>query len=492
MCGQHSFSIVKEKKFVELLQSLNPSIKIPCANSFKNLANKRYDNLKIIVKKDLIENKSQIALTTDIWTSINMIPYACITGYYISNNFELRNLLLNFEEIPHPHDSNAIFNVLKMTCIEYQIQNKIISVTTDNASNNVSGVKIFKNWLIENNGIKQVNDFHLRCFAHVINLAVNDGILSITDSIENFRLLVSFIKNSSTRTQILKEKCIEMNINYVKPKKDIKTRWNSTYDMLERALKLKSVFKALFDQNIDFNDFRISEKDWDLFQKLNNFLKIFYEATNILSGSLYSTICVNIPIYEMIIKHLENNEIDKSTIISERANKMLLKFKKNENEINNDLSKTCLLLDPRLKLDYFENENIKNTINNVFKNIYEMNYNKQSVVLTANYNETISNLRQSIFKRQKLNNETEEIKRYLVAANEDESVDPFNWWKLNQNSYPNLCLMAAYFLCIPSTSVPSEQVFSKAGELITKKRNTLSQNNIKISMLLNSWNKMYY
>jgi hypothetical protein len=78
----------------------------------------------------------------------------------------------------------AIFNVLKMTCIEYQIQNKIISVTTDNAWNNGSGVKIFKNWLIESNGIKQVNDFHLRHFVHVINLAVNDGILSITDSIE--------------------------------------------------------------------------------------------------------------------------------------------------------------------------------------------------------------------------------------------------------------------------------------------------------------------
>jgi len=326
---------------------------------------------------------------------------------------------------------------------------------------------------------------------HVINLAVNDGILSITDSIENLRLLVSFIKNSSTRTQILKEKCIELNINYVKLKKDIKTRWNSTYNMLERALKLKSVFKALFDQNINFNDFRISEKDWDLFQKLNNFLKIFYEATNILSGNLYSTICVNIPIYEMIIKHLENNKIDKSTIISECANKMLLKLKKYENEINNDLSKTCLLLDPRLKLDYFENE-VSKILLIICLKIYMKCITINSVVLTTNYDETISNFRQSILKRQKLNNETEEIKRYLAAPNKDKWVDPINWWKLNQNSYPNLCLMAADFLCIPSTDVHSEQVFSKAGELITEKRNTLSQNNIKISMLLNSWKKMYY
>jgi hypothetical protein len=77
------------------------------------LANKRYDNLKIIVKKDLIENKSQIALTTDIWASTNTIPYACITGHYISNSFQSTDLLLNFEEIPHPHDSNGYIQCIK-------------------------------------------------------------------------------------------------------------------------------------------------------------------------------------------------------------------------------------------------------------------------------------------------------------------------------------------------------------------------------------------
>jgi hypothetical protein len=49
--------------------------------------------------------------------------------------------------------------------------------------------------------------------------------------------------------------------------------------------------------------------------------------------------------------------------------------------------------------------------------------------------------------------------------------------------------MAFDLLAIPATSVPSEQVFSKAGDLITKRRNRLSKKNIRILMLLEAWLK---
>ncbi|GET57221.1 ribonuclease H-like domain-containing protein [Rhizophagus irregularis DAOM 181602=DAOM 197198] len=42
------------------------------------------------------------------------------------------------------------------------------------------------------------------------------------------------------------------------------------------------------------------------------------------------------------------------------------------------------------------------------------------------------------------------------------------------------------YICITATSVPSEQAFSKSGELISK-RNRLGDHSIEARMCLNSW-----
>ena len=45
-------------------------------------------------------------------------------------------------------------------------------------------------------------------------------------------------------------------------------------------------------------------------------------------------------------------------------------------------------------------------------------------------------------------------------------------------------------MCIPATSVPSEQAFSKSGELISKRKNRLGNRAIEACMCLNSWLKL--
>jgi hAT family protein len=47
--------------------------------------------------------------------------------------------------------------------------------------------------------------------------------------------------------------------------------------------------------------------------------------------------------------------------------------------------------------------------------------------------------------------------------------------------------MARNYLSIPSTSVPSEQSFSIAKNLITNNRNRLVGKTVRISMCLKSW-----
>ena len=54
------------------------------------------------------------------------------------------------------------------------------------------------------------------------------------------------------------------------------------------------------------------------------------------------------------------------------------------------------------------------------------------------------------------------------------SACALQWWKANRTSYPVIAELARRLLSVPATSVASERLFSRAGDVITKKRNQLS------------------
>jgi len=55
---------------------------------------------------------------------------------------------------------------------------------------------------------------------------------------------------------------------------------------------------------------------------------------------------------------------------------------------------------------------------------------------------------------------------------------PLLWWKERESLYRYLTLLAKKFLSITATSVPSEQLFSTADNLVSEKRSRLTSNNI--------------
>ena len=55
---------------------------------------------------------------------------------------------------------------------------------------------------------------------------------------------------------------------------------------------------------------------------------------------------------------------------------------------------------------------------------------------------------------------------------------PLEWWKANQREYPLLAKLAMLYLCVPGTSVPSERVFSTAGDIVTAQRSRLTSEHV--------------
>lgn len=78
-----------------------------------------------------------------------------------------------------------------------------------------------------------------------------------------------------------------------------------------------------------------------------------------------------------------------------------------------------------------------------------------------------------------------ELRQYLQTKVLDHKHDPMAWWLENNRQYRRLYVLARKYLCVPATSVPSERLFSKAGELISAKRNRLKDKNIDTILFLN-------
>ena len=92
----------------------------------------------------------------------------------------------------------------------------------------------------------------------------------------------------------------------------------------------------------------------------------------------------------------------------------------------------------------------------------------------------------SFFSSLEESNEQNEFDRYLELPQlpKIEENDPFEWWSSNKKAYPILAKLARKYLPIPASSVPSERVFSDAGNHVTAKRNRLNPDMVNYLVFL--------
>lgn len=69
----------------------------------------------------------------------------------------------------------------------------------------------------------------------------------------------------------------------------------------------------------------------------------------------------------------------------------------------------------------------------------------------------------------------------------DLNTNPLEWWRAKDvdGTFRPLIPVIKKFFSVPATSAPSEQLFSKAGELISARRCALSSDTVDMMLFLN-------
>ncbi|KAI3474587.1 hypothetical protein Pfo_029589, partial [Paulownia fortunei] len=500
-----SFSFANKFFFNELIQTTyNPAAKGVPRTTLTRYVKKLYNKSKKELKELLNNVNNKISLCSDIWSDHWQIhSYMGITCHWIDNSWTLQKRLLAFRVFDSPHTAANISQIIFLILEEYNLVNKIFSISFDNAAaNNAS-----------------IGDLKVVCEPSI------DGLKVLDNQLKPIRQAFSYLW---THPHINKQWFRFCKANGVRPKKfprDVPTRWNSTYRLLEESIDYKDLLCQFFVQIIS-TPFHLYPHHWTVCEKICNILKIFNDATLQLS-SVYSPTshlvllnCCNIA----SVLHENINSQDENLVNCTLS--MQLKWKKYFYEIP-DINLIAVVFDPRLKLDglqdllliYYNaltrNENdytidINNiifkirTLLNEFYNEYSSKYGSQSTQVDIHKTSSSSGfkltaaqllLRERTKRPRGSSSSSQELESYFNVSfefndtDDDGEFDILRWWSQKEQTYPILSVMAKEILASPASTVAVEQVFSAGGNILSEKRSTLSPENLEAQACLDDWIK---
>ncbi|KAG8663591.1 hypothetical protein MANES_01G227067v8 [Manihot esculenta] len=278
--------------------------------------------------KALLKDTDKVSVTTDLWKSGQHISYMVVTAHFVDSEWKLQKRTLNFCDVPPPHTGVVICDVLQKCLVEWGIEDKVWTISVDNASYNDVAVRMLKDNLAYKNSLALHGKlFHVRCCAHILNLLVQDGLSEIADIIKNVRESVKHLVASESRRLIFSEIAKQLKLPSKKLLLDCGTRWNATYFMLSAALEFKDVFPR-YQQRDSSYTYLPSEDDWQKVKEVCSFLEEFNEVTNVISGTEYPT--SNLFLHELhsIKKLLDEAHENGNIYMKVMVGKMKCKFDK--------------------------------------------------------------------------------------------------------------------------------------------------------------------
>lgn len=430
-----SFRTVERPSFQRFISFLRPEAAIITRYKFGEWFKEQCS----VAKKGLLQDlgpKTKLSIALDAWSASNHLSFLAIKAYYINDQWQLREVLIDFIPMRGNHTGSSmaaeVFTVLK----EYKATRKFLAVTCDNASNNGTLATSLQKRLADDKVRWSPQENTIPCLAHVINLVVQDIIqhlklapspelddaqslqqrhvsdveetISVPNSLRKVFIFITHSYHKLTHLQ-LRAICIAIDVSPqrferfistqhelpVKKRltviRDVKTRWNSTYDMCERAIKLQPYIDTWLDDEIklkptqrqsqasnttatspiDFRDLqrlKLSDAEWVHLRKLTTMLENFKEATNHLSQNHTPHAPFIWQMYNRLFDFLDDMTTSLSTgangarddwptVVQEAADKgrtKLSKYYGKTSEERGFLFNCAVVLDPTQKLNAYD------------------------------------------------------------------------------------------------------------------------------------------
>lgn len=251
----------------------------------------------------------------------------------------------------------------------------------------------------------------------------------------------------------------------------------------------------------------LSARDLQSLKEVCMLLGVIEKLTRELSTEKYVMSSKIIPIL-VCTQNLIKNKKPTFSVAKNLQTKLLEEFtyRCDKFEYNSILS-ICSILDPRFKDIYFLEPQAKSkVISSLVSMIEKLNPQltndcdtniEHNNEMTNNSSVDLWSLHKTL--EQEHRNKTksgsharDEIRSYLDKGVVGLKDEPIIVWENIKGAFPNLYTLARKYLSLSATSVPSERLFSRTGNIMTKSRNRLLGSRLSKLVFLQSLDNKYW
>ena len=299
-------SIVESPAFKKFTDSLDSRFAMPSRKHLSStLLTKKHEAI-MSKMNHVLDEVDSVSLTLDLWSNRQMRGFMGITCHFIMN-WSMQSLMLACRRFIGRHTTDNIAQYYHETVTSNKISSTIVTIVTDNASNEIKAVSIpgFHDSTSLNEvgedeededddnemEICNIDDTtflwsseHDTCFAHTLQLVVKDGLQEIgpvKTILSKVAIIVSHVHRSQYATEILEgeRKLQQKNA----------TRWNS------ELRSIKSILRVPDDKLQLLNTVHLTAYDRKILEDLVHILSPFLEATNFAQGQNVVTSSLVLP-----------------------------------------------------------------------------------------------------------------------------------------------------------------------------------------------------
>lgn len=303
------YSVIENQGFRAMMHTSELRYTIPSRRFFTETAIPALYNETKAHVMEALQKAGRVAITCDAWTSVATESYITVTAHFITDNWQLESHVLQMRAMFESHTGANVAELLQEVAEEWQCTSKDLVLVTDNAANMVVAAHLG-------------NFLHMRCYAHTLNLASQRAlkVSAVSRLLGRIRCIAMFFHRSTTAKHQLQEKQKLLGLPCHKLKIDVSTRWNSTYEMVDRFLEQQpAVCAALLSpvvRRAETDVCTLSEADVSNAEDVMKALKPIKDVTTLMSEESSPTVSLIAPLHAQLIQDTKDS-IGESALVRE-------------------------------------------------------------------------------------------------------------------------------------------------------------------------------